>query len=194
MIVAVTVAVSRLRLSALHASGTGTDFVIVSSDAKEFPVHRAILMAHSPVFAAMMSKECKETLEGRCVIADGDSETVELILKYLYSCCVDGIDAKAEKVVELADKYDVADLKKLCEEKLMGKITVETAAKLIIMSDMRKLRNLYKAVLEFLIGNMVGFIDAGGLAEIAAYDTNLLTRVVRLGFVSSKRSFAQVSK
>ena len=50
-------------------SGEYSDFTIVVGG-KQFQVHKAILGAHSPVFAAMFKNETKEMVEKRAELPD----------------------------------------------------------------------------------------------------------------------------
>lgn len=163
----------------LYVSKIGSDMILLSNDGKEFPVHRAVLIAHSSVFAAMLSYDCVETLTGRCKIEDADGETLETVLKFMYAYTAEVGEENVEKVVAIADKYDLGDLVSICGDRLANRVTVENAARLMILGDQRNLPVLLEKVLEFVAGNKNGFIQAGGVEEVASFDSALLSRLFR---------------
>ncbi|CAO4385870.1 unnamed protein product [Caenorhabditis nigoni] len=67
-------------------SGHLSDFTIVSSEGKEFPTHSVILSARSEYFAALFRCEgAKEVVEKKVVFQDISTETMETILRHIYS-------------------------------------------------------------------------------------------------------------
>ena len=60
-----------------------TDFTILSQDGKEFPCHRVILAAQSPVILAMMTNNWKERQENQITLEESD-EVVEHFVEYLF--------------------------------------------------------------------------------------------------------------
>lgn len=105
----------------MFLSSDGSDCVI-ECDGHLFNVHKFILMAHSEVFRAMFKhKETKENVESRIEIKDATSKAVHHLLTYMYSSNVaeDLSDEDAPAVMEIAEKYGLDELKKLCQQKLM---------------------------------------------------------------------------
>lgn len=167
------------RLSVLHSSGTGSDFVLVSKDKKEFPVHSAILIAHSPVFAAMFTHETDEKKAGRCEIPDVDTETLSVVLEFLYSCSTRDLKPIADRVLEAADKYDIPDLVKVCEIHLVKAITLHNVAHFLILADQHNFANLENVALEFVSKNMTEFVKQGGIQVVSEYKVDLMKKLLR---------------
>lgn len=71
----------------------------------EFPAHKAILAARSPVFDAMFShEEVTEVTQRRVVIKDIASEVMEPLLAYLYSGDTREVGRYSVELLAAADK------------------------------------------------------------------------------------------
>ncbi|XP_055354288.1 speckle-type POZ protein-like A [Paramacrobiotus metropolitanus] len=100
-----------------------TDFVLHSGDGKQFSVSRSFLAAQSPVFSAMFKHNCKENQIARCDLKDVDGESVGILLDYVYGCKFGQINQRnAERVLIMADKYEMLDLRAVCEQILASNI------------------------------------------------------------------------
>lgn len=71
---------------------------------KEFPVHRAVLSARSPVFEKMFDHDCKEKINGVVDIDDLSQDVCEQFLKFIYADKVDDLEAMAPELLSAADK------------------------------------------------------------------------------------------
>ncbi|OQV14001.1 putative Protein roadkill [Hypsibius exemplaris] len=160
----------------LLSDRSGADFTLVSSDAREFPVHRSILMARSRVFAAMLASETVDRESGRCVVEDVDGRTVEALLRFVYHASVEGLAEVADTLLAAADKYELLDLKQACEELLLRQIQPDNAAKRLILAEMHQAGRLKAEIFAYLKGSngrVKAFIAAGGLKEVNAYNEDL---------------------
>ena len=82
---------------------------------REFPVHRFMLASQSPVFkAAFAHEETEEAKTGRMEIKDVDPETLEVLIKYIYTDTVEGKDWTIG-LLSAADKYNLTALFKTCD-------------------------------------------------------------------------------
>jgi hypothetical protein len=90
------------------------DFTIFTKDGGEFRCHRAILAARSPVFAAMLTADFRETREGR-MEAGGEAgqQAMGELLRFVYSGEVRNIRGLEQEIFELADLYEFQGLKVL---------------------------------------------------------------------------------
>ena len=94
-----------------------TDLTLVTQE-KEFQAHKCILAARSPVFFAMFQNEMLENQKNKVVLEDTDSESLQKLLDFVYSNKVDNISTDTEKLLALADRYDINGLKLLCAQEL----------------------------------------------------------------------------
>ncbi|XP_055347352.1 TD and POZ domain-containing protein 2-like [Paramacrobiotus metropolitanus] len=132
-----------------------TDFRLRSNDDREFAVHRFLLAAHSPVFLAMLTHYSQEKVQSYCDLADTDGESVEILLDYLYGCTSDRITgANVEKTLIMADKYQIMDLRAVCEGKMAGDVDVNNAMHRFHLASQRGLQVLKAAALDVIAQNM----------------------------------------
>ena len=88
----------------LLESGKFSDVVFVVGG-RDFHVHKVILAAHSPVFAAMFEHEdTKEAKENKVTITDIDADVIEELLGCIYSSKVVIKDYCAVELFVAADK------------------------------------------------------------------------------------------
>jgi hypothetical protein len=74
-----------------------------------------MLAAQSPVFKAAFShEETKEVKTGELEIEDVHPETLEVLIKYIYTDQVDEIDRTTD-LLSVADKYNLTALINTCE-------------------------------------------------------------------------------
>mmetsp|Transcript_44776 Transcript_44776/g.143426 ORF Transcript_44776/g.143426 Transcript_44776/m.143426 type:complete len:380 (+) Transcript_44776:76-1215(+) len=90
---------------------------------QRFHAHRAVLAAASPVFAAMLATDMKESQEQVIRISDADEQAVLDTLEYIYTGTV-GENAGCGMVV-LGHKYDIAGLVEYAAPVALGNLTAE---------------------------------------------------------------------
>jgi len=103
---------------------TGTDFELIA-EGKRFPVHKFILAARSPIFAAIFSNyyrnaraDYKDSKRRTNLV---DATIMKQFLKFLYTGELEG--GTSAQLLELATTYDIETLKSLCEEKSSSSIS-----------------------------------------------------------------------
>lgn len=150
------------KMQSLLESGAFSDVTLVvgqpEQNKKELKVHRLLLSAFSPVFAAMFSHtETKEALEKRVVIEDVSAETMERLLRYIYIGKLEFDKKEKEKplleFMAAVDKYQVDLLKGECESRLLGMITVESVCTILMSADLHNASTLKKHCLDFVVSN-----------------------------------------
>lgn len=103
-----------------------TDFVI-AVDSEEFPVHKIILALQSSVLAKTM-----ETYK-RMEICSSNAKAVGAFLDYLYVRKRPSTQ-NASEILKLATKYEVAELKAICEEIIVTSLDELDALKIFKLS------------------------------------------------------------
>ena len=92
-------------------------------DQREFPVHKLILSARSPVFKAMFGSNYAETTSKTLQIEGTDSKTMEKFLQFLYT----NNTSPDCQLLLLADRYQVDPLVNYCIENIAMKVSHENA-------------------------------------------------------------------
>ncbi|XP_037808057.1 protein roadkill-like [Lucilia sericata] len=136
----------------LLQNGIFADVTLVVDD-KEFHVHKAILAARSPVFAAMFEHEMKEQTLNRVEITDIDGDILQEMLRFIYTGKVINIAEIAKFLLPAADKYAIESLKKFCEVMLNDKISIETAVETLILADRHSAQELKINAIAFINSN-----------------------------------------
>ena len=100
-------------------------------ESRPFSAHRSLLVARSPVFAAMFSSEMEEARTGEVLINDTDYGTFEHFLRFLYEGEMKTWNSSLrKKLFALADRYQVETLMDICRPSrlstdIAGSIDVE---------------------------------------------------------------------
>lgn len=129
-----------------------SDFTI-SVGGRELLVHRAILAAHSPVFAAMLNDKMKENEQNILVITDIDYKVLKEIMMYIYTgrSLLELQPQMAQDLLVASDKYCLCELKRECECVLSLRLTVENAPHLFAFADMYSAETLKCITFGFII-------------------------------------------
>lgn len=130
-------------LGCLLKNGNNTDLILImemgESD-KTFSVHRSVLSARSPVFAAMFQSGMKECYSGIVRIKDITPKAMETVLCYIYS----GIPhieldwknvSEVQDVIYAADKYSLSGLKNLCDKMMFCGCELDNAMELLYLAQ-----------------------------------------------------------
>jgi speckle-type POZ protein len=126
------------------------------STAVEFPAHKVILAARSPVFAKMFEHDMQESANNRVKVDDIQPDVFKEVLTYMYTGQVPKFSAGENMVYELlyaADKYQLDDLKSLCERQLISILNFQNAARITQCAHLHNAPELKKATLQFISKN-----------------------------------------
>jgi BTB/POZ domain len=125
---------------------TDVNFIV---GGRKFGAHLAVLVAASPVMAAMFGRE--NYLEGQSKTAridDVDPEVFLQMLRYLYT----GVAPKMSKYVEdlfaVADKYQISTLKMECEQLMVSSLKVDNVVRRLELAYAHSASTLLEAALE----------------------------------------------
>lgn len=100
---------------------------------RRFPVHRAVLAAASPVFAAMLGSDMIEAQAREIRIDDADEASVQDTLQYLYTGSVS--ESAGCGTVALGHKYDIPGLVEYAAPVALGNLTSDN-----VVTEIRTLR------------------------------------------------------
>ena len=123
---------------------------VVECEGQEFRCHKSLLAARSPVFRAMFAHDMREQRRSRLEITDLGLETVRDLVQYLYTGRVDDLPDKAYPLLVAADKYDLDELKSLCEYHLGEDIGLETVFDTLVMAELQRAHSLKAQALRFI--------------------------------------------
>ena len=100
-------------------------------------------------------------------IDDTDPDTLEQLLKYIYSDKLDcDMPNLASSLMRAADKYNIPRLKSLCEEAICNNIDVLNAADILVLAHMYEANNLKNMAVEFIMSNLSKVSETSGWINI----------------------------
>lgn len=129
---------------------------------REFQAHKAILAARSDVFAAMFSYEMEESQSNRVALTDIGHDVLQEILHFIYTSKAPNLDQMAHDLLKAADKYALETLKLMCEEALIGNISIETAVETLKFADRHSANQLKAYAKNFITANITEVMKTEG--------------------------------
>lgn len=157
-------------------------------EGKEFKCHKNILSTRSTVFDAMFSAGMLESQSSIVNIQDLDADIVEDMVKYIYSGRVSGLPAKADRLLSAAEKYDLRDLKTMCETALCDNINTENVLDLLVLADLHQANNLRTLALKVIVDSGKELVSQSGWREkLKAYPEIMADMFEAMTRVPNKR-------
>ena len=120
-------------------------------DGQTIGAHTDVLMAKSPVFAAMFQHGMEESKTGRIAIKDIDPDVFQQLLYFIYSGRKKTplTEENVQPLFVAADKYDVKDLWEECIFYMVSSIRVYNAIDLMIFAHLYSIEELEEAAIFF---------------------------------------------
>jgi speckle-type POZ protein len=111
------------------------DFELNMNDGVILKAHKAILIARSSVFHKMLTTDMTEAATNSVDIPDINSKTMRELLHFMYSGEVENLDEIANDLIFAAEKYEIKQLKVLCIDQIITKLTEENVVDALIIAD-----------------------------------------------------------
>lgn len=130
---------------------TFSDVAIVIGEEK-LCAHKVILGSASPVMMAMFTSPMKEAAANQIEIEDVEIDVMKAILTFLYTR-EDGDFEDTDmalKALVAAEKYDIREVKDLCERKLISHLTTGNALQILDIADTHQSEKLVKESMAFI--------------------------------------------
>lgn len=129
--------------------------VIIKVKGQEFPAHRSILSARSPVFASTFRNDMKERATGVIDIEDCDPSSFLDFLCFLYCGSVESITTEnVFSLFTMADKYDVQDLRLQCLEFMKKNLSVDSFCDTVTLALQHLEKDLIALTTDFFANNL----------------------------------------
>ncbi|XP_051173140.1 speckle-type POZ protein-like [Leptopilina boulardi] len=109
--------------------------VVFKINEKQFPAHKVILASTSPVFEKMFTHQMKENITNNVLIEETDPEVFEEMLNYIYTGKINNLNTMAFGLYELANKYHITKLKKVCEQCLGECLAIDNVISILTIAD-----------------------------------------------------------
>jgi len=129
--------------------------VTVKCGNSTFACSKYMLIVRSPVFRAMFQPNTKESQTNTVIIEDLDPPVVAEMLKYIHTHTVSNKEETLWfSLLTAADRYQLEELKRRCEKKLISKLDLENMSRILIFSEIHGADNLRKAAIKFVTENL----------------------------------------
>jgi len=149
-----------------------------ASSPVDIPCHKFMLAKKSDVFDAMFSHNFQETQSNRVVITDLEPESVLEMVRYIYNHRVQNLDRVGRNLLAAADKYNIPELKEICEKALCESMNVENVSSLLLFARDRNSDNLKRKAIDFITRNIQAVTNSPGWNELVC-EPLIMTEVVR---------------
>lgn len=137
----------------LYNSKKQTDLTIKCGN-RNFDVHKIILDSRSPAFKPVFGKQLK------CIeIENINPESMEVFLEFVYTGAIKITSTNMDDILELAEKYNFQELKKICSFEMITNIEVSTAVKFLIAADKYEMPEMKKNALRFIKENICDVVE-----------------------------------
>ena len=129
--------------------------------------HKNIMAACSPVLNALFSNEMKEKETNEVKIDDVEGSVFAEMLCFIYTRKVKTAMASAEDLLSVADKYDLIDLKLISQHRMITNLSIETAAKYLVLADLYSAHCLKRWAMEYIGRYSAAIITTEGWKQMA---------------------------
>ena len=146
-----------------------------------FNCHEFVLSVRSPVFKAMFCSNMSESKTKTISIDDISPAAIKKMLQYIYSGKV-ALDEQAEQTRELlvaANKYELTNLKKVCENKLSEELELKNSIENLIFGEMYGATELMKNAMQLIVSNITSILVTEEWESFTKNHPSLVTLVMR---------------
>lgn len=132
--------------------------VVLDVQGQKIHAHKCILANRSPVFEAMFTHEMWETKNNRVEISDVSYDTMCHTILFMYRGILLPIYGEPKNksymnIMIAADKYQIVNLKKECEQKLSDLLEIGNIFEYLNFSDVHNASYLKEKAIEFIVDN-----------------------------------------
>ena len=133
--------------------GTSGSSCMQSAAPVKFYAHKAILAAHSPVFARMFEHDMKEGSTNEVTILDIEPAILKEMLTFMYTNKAMNVKEMGHQLVYAADKYQIDELMAQCEYTLGYSLSVENCINMLLLAHTHGALNLKVSAMQFIAGH-----------------------------------------
>jgi hypothetical protein len=120
-------------------------------DNKQFFAQKSILSVRSKVFEDMFANDMIESHSNKCTIHDIQSEVFEQFFTFIYTGKSPKAQSMAHKLLAAAEKYEILELKDICEDLVFIDLTVVNAIQSLKIADIINANKILKPLNSLLL-------------------------------------------
>ena len=157
-----------------------SDIKLVAPCGKDLNAHKCILAARSTTFAAMFKHDMLEKKSNIVKITDVNYDVLKEMLLFIYTANVENIKTFASELFIAADKYDIQDLKRQCENYIADNINVENAIEVFELAEKHNAEKLKTRVMNFVKPNIASIMKTDAFEKLQINKDSLANFIVSL--------------
>ena len=163
----------------LFQYGKYSDVTLILKSGKKLLAHKCILATRSSVFATLMDQHAANQNNLHMInVNDFEDEIIEEMLRFMYSGNVQSLQLLGSTIMAAAVRYDVKELKDICEQSLIKGLTISNAANLLVTADLHKVEQLKAATIQFIALNAKNIISTPAYLAMSTSHPHLLKEVI----------------
>merc|ERR1712038_2077917 len=153
-----------------------TDVTLISTNNQEVPCHRFILAARSPVFKRLFASQSVMGEPVRESI-DASTEALKAMVKYLYTDTLEDGNIN-EDLMNLADKYELSQMKELCLPFFVKKVRGDNCLKAYIYGHLHNYEPLKSAAFTAMDENWGMYEKSPDITEMMKTHPNAVLEIL----------------
>merc|ERR1711874_645098 len=135
------------------------------------PCHRLVMAARSDVLAAQLGSDLKEAREGKIDIKD--------MVHYMYTGDTgDMFKYKAKNLLVAANRYQLEELKEICQNFLITKIKTENALGMFVMGHANNAEHPKREAKEAIVNNARDIVQQEGWKEELGGNSDIVFEIL----------------
>ncbi|XP_050421441.1 kelch-like protein 2 [Adelges cooleyi] len=141
------------------------DVTLVTDEGLKIEAHRNILASASHVFYTMFSGQFKERNENEIFIKEIDSEILELVVKFAYTCKLDIKENNCEKLLMAANMYGLNHIKELCFKHIKENINPTICVSFMKTSKLISNEKIYNFCWSYFLNHFTTIVNSDQALE-----------------------------
>ncbi|KAK0078594.1 hypothetical protein PV325_002333 [Microctonus aethiopoides] len=135
---------------------------------KEVPVQKIIFLIYSVAFLVTYRVDVTKSVKKRIVVRDIEINIMRKVIEYIYTSAMNPIfDFNALlSILKVADKYEMMELKELCEEKLSQNITIDNVLKIFERASLCGVPKLMETLISFMVEKKFQIVALEDFADL----------------------------
>ncbi|GBM80958.1 TD and POZ domain-containing protein 4 [Araneus ventricosus] len=152
-----------------------------------FPAHKVVLSAQSPVFKSMFATDMREKTSSCVDIEDLDADTVHKMLLFMYSDTVDNLNYESAKNLYFAaDKYNIVSLRHKCSDFLKQYLLHSNCCEVLLLAENHQDTDLKRCVQDCIAENDEAVFSSDEWKDLEENHPRLTTETLRVVYSSLK--------
>lgn len=152
--------------------------VTVTSEGKNFYLHKNILAIGSDVFKVMFRNDMKEKNESKVTISDIKYDVLQELFQFIYTGKVSNIKEIAGELLIAAEKYCIEELKVLCEEALCNSLYRKNALEYLNLAIINRAEKLKAYIIQYISFDSERYLKSEEFKDLGRQHPEVLIEIL----------------